>query len=224
MFLRSFAVFALFAFQAHAACRIDLVASLPLTLWQQKLFVPVTIGGTNALFLIDTGAGVTTLSKGLADRLMLPRDYDRTADMFGVGGAESHLTIAHAGVLMIGGVHVAGQAFPVAVFDQAMADGSAVGGLIGADILSRFDLDLDIRNRRLDLWHVTDCSEVTPRWSGDWASAAMQVAPSHHISVPVEVDGAKLDLLVDTGAPSLVLSSRAAARAGATPEVLEQNR
>ena len=209
---------------AHAECVVSRSASLPLILWQQKLYVSAEVNGTPAYFFIDTGAAVTTLSQGLANSLNLKRDFDHSADTFGVGGIESHLTIVQAHDVAIGPIHIVNRSFPVAAFAERMADSSPVGGLIGADILSRFDLDLDLPGRRLGLWHVAGCDEVKPDWPGEAGAAPLDIAASHHIAVPVRIDGARLDLLVDTGSPSLVLSPRAAARAGATPEILEQNR
>ena len=209
---------------AHASCSVHRVAVLPITLWQQKLFVPVEVDGAPSMFFVDTGASVTTLANSLSDRLTLPRDHDRTLDMFGVGGKESHLYIAHTNDLGIGTIHFAGQSFPVAEFDQRLSDNAPIGGLIGADILSRFDVDLDVPGRRLGLWQVSGCTELQPDWQHSFGNAALEVAPSGHASVPVKVDGVTLDLTIDTGAPALILSSRAAARAGVTPDILDENR
>ncbi len=208
---------------ARAECMLNRAASLPLILWQQKLFVGATVNGIPSYFFIDTGAASTTLSQALADGQNLLRDFDHAADTFGVGGVESQLTIVQAHDVAIGPVRLLDRSFPVAVFAERMSDGSPVGGLIGADILSRFDLDLDLPGRRLGLWRVSGCSEVKPDWPGDAQSAPLDIAPSRHVAVPVRIDGATLDLLIDTGAPNVVLSTRAAARAGATPDILEQN-
>jgi len=210
---------------ASAACTMNRAALLPITLWQGKLFVPVAVNGTRENFFIDTGAATTTLSQATATALNIPRDFDHTQDTFGVGGLESHLYIGQVESLSLGDIRVQNTSLAVAAFAQRMADGvTPVGGLIGADILSRFDIDLDIPNRRLGLWRVTGCTEVKPDWPGEASSVPMQVAPSRHVTIPVRIDGANLDLLVDTGSPSLVLSTRAAARAGATPEILEEGR
>ena len=208
---------------ARAECTVNRSATLPLLLWQQKLYVSAQVNGIPAYFFIDTGAGATTLSQDLANGQNLARDFDHSADTFGVGGIESHLTIVQAHDMAIGPIHLANRSFPIAAFAQRMQDGTPVGGLIGADILSHFDLDLDLPGRRLGLWRVTGCDEVKPDWPGDPQAAPLNIASSRHIAVPVRIDGASLDLLVDTGSPSLVLSSRSAARAGATPDVLEQN-
>ncbi len=210
---------------AHAECTMHRAAELPLTLWQDKLYVPVSIDDTPRMLFLDTGASVTTLAVKTADALELPRDFDHTMDMFGVGGMESHLYLVHTRTLSLGGITVRGQTFPVATFTGLMADDSTpVGGLIGADLLSRFDLDLDIPHRRLGLWQVSGCSEVKPDWSGPTGSVPIEIQPSRHVTVPVKADGTMVNLLLDTGSPGLVLSTRAAARAGATPEILEESR
>ncbi len=209
---------------ARAECLKRRAALLPLVLWQQKIFVRAEIEGRPTFLFIDTGAAATTLSKSIADGLDLPRDFDHAADIFGVGGVESHLSIVRAHSLSLASVQVVDHDYPVASFDRPMADGTPVGGLIGADILSRFDVDLDIAHRTLGLWRVSGCADITPDWPGADTGVALDISPSRHASIPVRIDGALLDLLVDTGAPALVLSTRAAARAGATPDILEQNR
>jgi predicted aspartyl protease len=210
---------------ACAECIVNRAALLPITLWQGKLFVPVSVNGTVESFFIDTGAATTTLSQATAAALNIPRDFDHTQDTFGVGGLESHLYIGQVESLSLGDIRIQNESLAVAAFAQRMADGfTPVGGLIGADILSRFDVDLDIPNRRLGLWRVTGCTEVKPDWPGEAYSVPMQVTASRHVTVPVRIDGSTMDLLLDTGSPDLVLSTRAAARAGATPDVLEEGR
>jgi len=211
---------------AQAACIKNRVALLPVTLWQNKLFVPVTVNGVLENFFVDTGAATTTLSDSVAGALNIPRDFDHTMDAFGVGGQESHLYIGQVDDFNVGGIDVRKRSFPVAAFGVfKLADGrSQAAGLIGADILSHFDVDIDIPHRRIGLWRVDGCSEVTPDWEGEPAGVKMQIEASKHITVPVRIDGAALDLVLDTGAPDLLLTTLAAARAGATPEVLEEGR
>ena len=200
------------------------MAVLPLTLWDQKLYVSATINDIRLRFFIDTGAAVTTLSQSAADTLNLPRDFDRSADVLGVGGAESRLTLVGPATLVLDTLHLSLRTIPVAAFADRLADGAQVSGLIGADILSRYDLDLDIPGRRLALWRVSDCEQVTPDWQGGAGSAALQIEASRHATLPVRIDDSRLQLTLDTGSPSLVLSTRAAAQAGAPPEDVEDSR
>jgi clan AA aspartic protease (TIGR02281 family) len=210
---------------ARAECIKNRAALLPITLWHNKLYVPVTLNGLTRPFFVDTGAATTYVSQNLADELNLPHDFDHTLDSFGVGGQESHLHIAEVTSLALGDIHVLHTHLPVAAFGDRLADSSThPGGLIGADILSHFDLDIDIPHRQLALWRVAGCTEMQPDWQNAAAPLPMQIAPSRHVTVPVRIDGASLDLMLDTGSPDLVLSTHAAARAGAPPDVLEDNR
>jgi clan AA aspartic protease (TIGR02281 family) len=219
----------LLAHAAPAECIKNRAALLPITLWQSKLYVPVTLNGLTRAFFVDTGAALSFVSQTMADELNLPHDFDHTLDTFSVGGQESHLYIAEITSLALGGIQVSNRHLPVAAFGDRLSDGrSQPGGLIGADILSHFDLDIDIPNRQLGLWRVSGCTQMQPDWGGAWggaiASVPMRIAPSRQASVPARIDGAAVDLMVDTGSPDLVLSTRAAARAGAPPEVLDENR
>jgi predicted aspartyl protease len=220
------AIAVLLAGAAHAECVMNRAAVLPITLWQNKLLVPVTVNGVEERFFVDTGAAVTTLSDTLANALNIPRDFDQTMDVFGVAGRESHLYLGEVDSIDVGGVELKKHSFPVAAFGSFMlADGhSHADGLIGADILSHFDVDIDIPHRQVAFWRVQGCSVVKPDWPGNASSVPMQIAPSRNITLPVRIDGAMLDLMLDTGAGDLLLSTRAAARAGATPEVLEESR
>ncbi len=200
------------------------VASLPVTLWQDKLFVPVTIEGTAHFMAVDTGASTTVLSGSVAGALNISHDFDHTSDMEGVGGADSHLYIGEVHRLGVGSITLADTRIPIADFPMRMADGSAAAGLLGADILVHFDVAIDIARRRLDFWRVTDCATVQPDFQGAYSTAPMTIDAFRHVSVPVKIGLSTLELTLDTGAPGLLLTRRAAARAGAPPDILEQDR
>ena len=52
----------------------------------------------------------------------------------------------------------------------------------------------------------------------------MTIDSFRHVSVPVTIGVSTMELTLDTGAPGLVLTRRSAARAGATPEILDEDR
>ena len=195
-----------------------------MTLWQDKLFVPVTIEGTPQFMAVDTGASTTVLSSSVAGALNISHDFDHTSDMEGVGGADSHLYIGEVRRLGVGFITLTNSRIPIADFPMRMADGRDAAGLLGADILMHFDIEIDIARRRLDFWRISGCSSVQPDFEGAYSTAPMTIDNFRHVSVPVRIGLSTLDLTLDTGAPGLVLTRRAAARAGATPDVLDQDR
>jgi hypothetical protein len=62
-------------------------------------------------------------------------------------------------------------------------------GIIGGDVLSMFDVDLDLGRKSITFYEVHGCAHVTPPWAGPFASVPIKVTSRHNIVVPVEVDG-----------------------------------
>ena len=197
------------------------VADVPLTLFRNKIFVSVSMNGAMQKLAVDTGSDMTVLSTAAARSLDLPRDFDHTAEALGVGGVDNHLYTAQVDRMELGGLTFSNWHLPIADFSTWLADGEEMGGLLGGDILSQFDIDLDIPGRTIGFWRVTDCTTVAPPWTAASSSVPLIRAGHHLIAVPITVDNAPVQLELDTGAPDLVLSERDAARAGASPESIE---
>ncbi len=206
---------------AQATCITSHVADLTLTLYQNKLFVPVTINGSPQRLFIDTGADMTVLSSATAQHLDIIRDFDHTIEALGVGGRDNHLYSALVDRLAIGGMAFDGLHLAIADFNMPLADGEQAGGLIGGDLLSRFDLDLDVPGRRIGFWRITGCNSVTPPWQASTSALPLTRKGTNLEALDVQVNGATVQLDLDTGAPFLVLNERDAARAGVPPEVIE---
>ena len=221
--MRILAWYFVFAGAAQAACPTTPAASLPLTNVQDKLLVPVTLNGSAEQLALDTGAGVTVISQDAAGRLYIPHDYDHAAELGGVGGASSVLYIGQVEALDLAGLHFKNQSFPIANLDLRTADGTRVAGFLGADILHKFDLDLNIPAGRLDLWRREGCGDGAPPWQADADGIPFELDAGNHILVPFKVEGVTLTALLDTGAPLLSMTTRAAYRAGLTEDSLEND-
>jgi predicted aspartyl protease len=211
---------AILAVPASAACVTRRVADLPLTLWQDKLLVNVTLDGSPETMALDTGAGITVISTEAAGRLDIPHDFDHAANVGGVGGAQSTLFIAHVDRLDLGSMRFGHQALPIVDLPMRDSQRRPVAGLLGADILSRFDVDLDIPGGRLGLWQETGCDTAPPPWDETAQPAPIELDAGHHIQLPLRVDGVALNAVLDTGAGGMVLTLRAGMRAGATEDAL----
>jgi predicted aspartyl protease len=206
---------------AHANCSMAHVADIPITLYQNKIFLPITMNGTVQKLAMDTGAGSTVLSTATARRLNIPRDFDHTMEMLGVGGTDNHLYSARVGRMEFAGLHFDDWHLAIASFDMLLADGSDMGGLLGADILSQFDIDLDIPRRTAGFWRVSGCTNVAPPWTTATSALRLQRIGIDHVALQIAVDGVPVQVELDTGAPGLVLTELEAARAGASPESLQ---
>jgi hypothetical protein len=119
------------------------------------------------------------------------------------------------------GLHFDDWHLAIADFNMLLADGSDMGGLLGADILSQFDIDLDIPRRTAGFWRVSGCNQVAPPWTTATSELRLHRLGIDLIELQIGVDGVPMQVVLDTGAPDLVLTELEAARAGATPESLQ---
>ncbi len=209
--------------QAQAGCTTHRVASLPLALWQGKLLLTVGVNGSPETMALDTGAGITVISAEAAGRLNILHDFDHAAELRGAGGADSVLFIGQVDTLDLGEARLAKMSLPIVDFPMRDWNNHPVSGLLGADILSHFDVDLDIAGGQLGLWRESGCDTAPPPWNDNAEPIAIELDGGHHIAVPVTVDGIALNAMLDTGAGGFFLTTRAGMRAGATEDALESD-
>jgi predicted aspartyl protease len=210
--------------QAQAACVTRRVASVPITLWRNQLLLQVGVNGSPEMMALDTGAGISVVSAETAGRLNIPHDFDHHAEVSGAGGAESVLFIGQIDTLDLGEARFSRLALPITDFPERDWNNHPLAGLLGADILSRFDVDIDIPGGHLGLWRETGCDTAPPPWDANADPIAVDIDSGHHITVPIKVDGVHLSALLDTGAGGFLLTLRAGMRAGATDDALESDR
>ena len=93
-------------------------------------------------------------------------------------------------------------------------------GLLGADILLAFDLDIDVPDGKLTLYRSRLCPNVQPPWHEPWIEITGVRARKDRLLLPFELDGVQGEALLDTGAQGNVLSVNMARRMGLTEQVL----
>jgi predicted aspartyl protease len=213
---------ALLCHQAQAACTGSPAATLPLTLANDKLLVPVGLNGSPEWLALDTGAGITVISTEAAGRLNIPHDFDHAAEIGGVGGANSVIFIGLLDTMDLAGIRLSHQAFPIVDLPMR-AGGQPVSGFLGADVLHNFNVDLDLPRGEMKLWPTRACNDDTPPWQDDTQPIAFDLDSGNHILVPFKVDGVNLTGVLDTGAYGFSLTTRAAYRAGVTDDLLEND-
>lgn len=193
-------------------CRLILATTLParLVLHGSKIAVPAMLDDRPILLLVDTGSERTVLDRSAVDAA------DRSqpgGTVSGIGGSQ----IADQATLRlrIGDLHgvVPGEAID---FDpKSVARG--ISGLIGMDILGAYDVDLDLPAGQMRVYATRgQCRQPTvvmraPLFAVDELPARREDLRPH---VPVEIDGKVLEGMLDTGAPGVLLSGRAARTLG----------
>jgi predicted aspartyl protease len=98
---------------------------------------------------------------------------------------------------------------------------STVDGVLGTDILARFDIDLDLPNHRMSLYEKGTC---TPEWTGRAAEIRIgRSAVNGHLFFPVRLDKRGITATIDTGAQRTTLSVATARAMGITDAVLARD-
>jgi tetratricopeptide (TPR) repeat protein len=187
--------------------------------------VTAKINGTDVQMGVDTGAQTLVTPKTSA-QFRLTRDWGRRTKEIGT----TAITVVDN--VLLRNLEFAGKRYgtmSVAKISLPVPPGSvlsdinpdALAGLIGADLLSEYDVDFDLAGKSMTLYKVRGCTKVTPPWTEPYTPLAVKITPKHNIVVPVEIDGYKLNALLDTGASGFAITRRGALKSGATEAMLK---
>jgi predicted aspartyl protease len=175
--------------------------------------VTVLANGHPLTLLLDTGAEKTTLSPAAAGRVdaQAPRvEFDPR--MQGLAG-----TLATRDVELrsftVGDVSIPWRRIVVAPVTLAEPFGIPLDGLLGADVLSNFDIDIDLPRQRMMLYEKRSCPNGPP-WAGPYASFATGLSRGEHLFFNVRLDNREIFAIIDTGAQRSGLSAAVAAALG----------
>jgi hypothetical protein len=199
-------------------CNLNAVAKLPLEVRNGLLVVRAGIDGRWVTLLVDSGAERTALSGDVVTRLGLARDAKIITRSTGVGGS---FTASDA---IIPGLVLGGVRFPIlrlAVGQFHFGPSFSADGLLGQDILTAFDLDIDVPGRTLTFYHPRICPDVEPPWTEPYARVAgVRSRPPDRLLIPLELDGVTGMGILDTGAQATTIGVSMATRLGLTPDLM----
>lgn len=189
---------------ASATCQP--LASLPLERLADGLMaLPARIDGHAAKLAVDTGG-----SLGIID--------ERRANDFGlsIGARRRNIGSFYGGdpierrtyveSLELGSLPPMSRKFAI-----ANPGGIAKGadGMLGADVLSRYDIGIDFAAGALQLYSSGQCA-TGPNWASADSAVPMRAEQGDHIAIAVRLDDAELTAIVDTGAQKTTLTLQAA--------------
>jgi predicted aspartyl protease len=210
---------------AEGVCPLIREATMPIEMHRNMLFVRVTISGQPVKLLVDTGAEKTLLTEKTVERLHLPRDHTHATRTYGIGNATAAWDALLPDGMVLGGVHFPIDRVTVGQFGIADVGGNTADGLLGADILLAFDLDLDLPKQQLTLYRARrQCPDATPPWPEPFIGLAGVATRRDRLMVPFELDGVAGLAVVDTGAQLSSISERMAERMGVVQSVLSADR
>jgi predicted aspartyl protease len=194
-------------------CDLTMVAQMPLQVQDHLLVVPAGINGKWVHLVVDSGAERTTISDAAAVRLRLPHDPRYVSRSTGIGGATTAMDVT-IDRLVIGGVHIPVNRIAVGNFKLQTARGLDADGLLGADILLAFDMDIDVPDGKLTLYRSPTCPNMRPPWPQRAIEITGVRARKDRLLLPFELDNVPGMAVLDTGAQGNVIGVNMARRMG----------
>ncbi len=170
--------------------------------------VEVAVNGRGPFtMLLDTAAGLTTVTTGLKDELRLVLIGRSPQPMQSASGPEP------IDLYTLGFVTVAGRPAPApitVILDAPLKYVKPARGILGMNVLARFSVDIDQPNRRLIL-----ADSGTPPPAGvDWIAVPLTPRYDDFLVVDVEIGGVMAKAVIDTGANGTVINDKLAAALG----------
>lgn len=201
----------------HAECHLGILATLPITMQGLRPTTVARINGTDAPFLVDSGAFFGIITPGTAKQFALhqtPAPVGFT--MGGIGGATTPT------VTTVRKFGIAGQTLDNIPF---LVGGSEVGqdsvGVIGYNVLGIGDAEYDLAHGVVRLIRPAGCRRANfPYWPHPAVVASeVDLEPgiggrTSRIATTATINGTKVRAVFDTGAAGSVVSRAAALRAG----------
>jgi tetratricopeptide (TPR) repeat protein len=219
--LCSVTLLALTNFQARAAsvCKRSAL-DLPVTMSGTRPLFDAKINGQAATFILDSGAFFSMMSAAAAEQYKLKTEttpFDLT--VHGVGGSTTP-RLTHIKSFELAGVPIRNVEFLVGGSEV----GSGALGVVGQNFLEKWDVEYNLGQGNIRLMRNEDCGRGNLAY---WVKSGQPYSVLRiEMTTPMEphaigtafVNGVKIKVMFDTGAATSVLSLKAAARAGVTPE------
>jgi predicted aspartyl protease len=185
-----------------ADCQLARVAGLAMTLKTGHVVIPASANGKNLALGIDTGGFGSSLSKAGIARLGLSYAARLGTLVPAGGGAWISEGDVHLDSLRIGDLEFDRMYIP------EMDALPGVDGLIGPDILNKYDVELDFGGKTFRLFKTHPCADRAVTWTSSYTVLPFTLTQNGHVRVRVTLDGQDTDAILDTGAPVSVLSTQ----------------
>jgi Aspartyl protease len=199
----------------HAAeakdCQLKRYVSLDLSgVRNGYLLVPVTIQESRAFMILNTASPFSSITENAASRLAL--QINRMP--FGAGvrfGKKQIEKVATAKGFSLGNVQFKRFDFMVISSDTFAPDpGDAqVIGILGMDVFAHVDVELDVANRKMNLFSQDHCPGQAVYWSKTYDSAPIRFGELGELYFPMELEGKKLETTLGTANSTTTLSTDA---------------
>ncbi len=207
------------ALPAWAECQLAKTGETSIEWRLNRPLAAVRLNGVEMRAIIDTGASVSWVFQDAANRLHLRLAPFEGVRVMGIGGAVPVLS-ARVTELSMGLFTVRNWAAPVIRFDWPGEEDIAM--VLGQDVLSDRDIELNFGAGLIAFYRPQgDCRGRSLAY---WNSAAQSVDmlprsdEENSLRVAVTINGQEVRALIDSGAPTSLITRAAAARVGVVPD------
>lgn len=221
-FLASGCTGATSAVAVQPSCRLERIAALPVEMRQNFILVSAKLDGQPTTFMVDTGAEATLLTPAALARLGLATDPSHSTTIRGLAGSVRY-PAAKVARFILDSAELRDRILPVAPLPTPVLNGRQIDGLLGVDILSAFDIDMNVPDREITLYTANHCSGGFVPWDVPYATVPVKRSQRGRLFLPVRVNGHQLSAFVDTGARITVMTTDAAARLGVSGQALNHD-
>lgn len=163
-----------------------------------------TLNGRPVLLLVDTGAPFGSITESMANVLQLRRRPLPYGMYFEFYNRRLETQSVKVSQFALGDRTGSDWDFPV------MPDGILsydLGGLIGANLMSAYDTDIDYYNEKINLFTTDHCPGRVVYWTQSAAARIpFQMDLAMHIQLPVQLDGKTVLATIDTGAAASAMT------------------
>jgi tetratricopeptide (TPR) repeat protein/predicted aspartyl protease len=203
-------------------CQLMRLAELPITMSNLRPLMDAKINGKEVRFLVDSGLFFSVISPASAAELGLATSPAAPgAFLVGVGGGTARMSITRVKEFVLTGVPLRNVDFIVGGSDA----GGGTVGVLGQNVLHIGNaVEYDLGQGVVRLFRAKSCEKARLAY---WVDANTQYSAiaiprtdsAHPFAIAsAEVNGKPIRVEFDSGATMSVLSLRAAARAGVTPD------
>jgi predicted aspartyl protease len=195
---------------------------MPIDVHNNLMFVQVKFNDQPATMVVDTGAERTILTETAVTRLRLRRDLRHAGNTTGIGGTSASYQAAlddfALGVFALPVKTVSVGTFVLPDIGETKPD-----GLLGADILLAFDLDIDLPDHTLTVYRARPCTDSRPPWSFPYRTVEGVTLWRDRLMLPLTINNVVGRAILDTGAQRTVVRPDFAGRAGVSGDMLNND-
>jgi hypothetical protein len=168
---------------AARACGTVRLGETTVATVQNAPFITLFANGAAVTLLLDTGAQTTVLAPDAAHRIGARRPrIELPREMQGIAGS-LRTSEVELQSFTIAGVSIPWRRVRVAPLYLESAFSVKLDGMLGADTLSGFDIDVDLPGHRLALYQKQACAGAAPAWTGRYGRRAALARTDGHPAI-----------------------------------------